>query len=494
MPQAAGEPNSHPLSRRAVLATLAALPAGPALWAAAPETRLSGAALAQDIAVLRDAYTSLHPGLYRYATPAQVAKRLTRLEADWANGPLLAEAYLSLSRFAASVKCGHSYANFFNQSRAVTDALFTHIPRLPFLFRWIDGQIVITRNQGPDARISPGTIIHRINGVRGRDILARLMPYVRADGSNDAKRIALLDVRGEEAWETFDIFYGLLHPKVDHFTVEARTPDGRPFTTRLPALSLAQRRAAAPAKATADDSRWTFDWRGKTAVLTMPGWALYNSRWDWQSWLAARMAELDRAGATGLIVDLRGNEGGLDCGNDVIAHLIDQPLVVTGFDRRLRYRRAPERLRPYLDTWDRSFDTLGEDATDLGNGFYRQASNAQITIAPKGPRFRGKVAVLIEPMNSSATFQFAGLIKDHQLGLLIGSPTGGNRRGINGGAYYFLRLPASGLEIDLPLIGYFAPDNAPDAGIMPDIAVQQTAGDIAARHDRVLARALAEMG
>ena len=30
--------------------------------------------------MLRDAYTSLHPGLYRYATPAQVAKRLTRLE------------------------------------------------------------------------------------------------------------------------------------------------------------------------------------------------------------------------------------------------------------------------------------------------------------------------------------------------------------------------------------------------------------------------------
>ena len=60
--------------------------------------------------------------------------------------------------------------------------------------------------------------------------------------------------------------------------------------------------------------------------------------------------------------------------------------------------------------------------------------------------------MLIDAQNSSATFQFANFIQTNRPGRLIGQPTGGNRRGINGGAFFFLRLPASGLEADVPLM------------------------------------------
>jgi hypothetical protein len=93
-------------------------------------------------------------------------------------------------------------------------------------------------------------------------------------------------------------------------------------------------------------------------------------------------------------------------------------------------------------------------------------------------------------MNSSATFQFADLVQASKLGLLVGAPTGGNRRGINGGAFFFLRLPASGLEVDLPLIGTFPATPQPDAGLTPDVAVAETQEDIAQGRDTVLNRAL----
>ncbi len=111
-------------------------------------------------------------------------------------------------------------------------------------------------------------------------------------------------------------------------------------------------------------------------------------------------------------------------------------------------------------------------------------------IEPRGPRFTGEVRVLIGPQNSSATFGFAQMVQRERLGALVGETTGGNRRGINGGAFYFLRLPATGFEVDLPLIGTFHQKPQPDTGIQPDISIPRTAEAIARGRDPVMEAAL----
>ena len=60
-------------------------------------------------------------------------------------------------------------------------------------------------------------------------------------------------------------------------------------------------------------------------------------------------------------------------------------------------------------------------------------ANSGLTIRPAGRAFRGQLIVLTDASNSSATFGFSQLVKASRLGVLIGEPTGGNRRGINGG-------------------------------------------------------------
>jgi C-terminal processing protease CtpA/Prc len=156
-------------------------------------------------------------------------------------------------------------------------------------------------------------------------------------------------------------------------------------------------------------------------------------------------------------------------------------------DRLVRYRRVPAALNPYLDTWDDSFRDWGETARPFNDRFLRlERGDGDRIIAAKGPRIDIPLAVLISPQNSSATFQFASLFKSTGLGMLIGETTGGNRRGINGGAFVFARLPESGIEFDLPLIGYYPVEPQPDAGIEPDLAVANSAADIAVGFDRVL--------
>lgn len=465
------------IDRRQLLAALSALP----LFG-------NAVAYADDMAILR-AGLALHPGLHRYATPAQVAAGLDRLAAFWPGAGREAR-YLALSRFLATLRCGHSYCNFFNQKRALAADLFDRPTRLPFHFRWIDGAMIVTAD--PSGQLPPGTRVTRLNGTPSAALLARLMPYARADGHNDGKRRALLEVQGTDTIEFFDVFQGLLAPPPPSgHQIAAVLPDGTARTVTLPGICLAARRAMM-AK-TGDDKdgvRWQWEMRGDVALLTMPGWGLYNSKWDWAAWLEERLDSL--AGARGLVIDLRANEGGLDCGNAILARLIERDLAPPGYEQKLRFTRTPAALDRYLDTWDDSFRTLGVGGAALPGGFVaRPGGNRDLVIRPAARRLTLPVATLISPTNSSATFQFALMARASGKVRLFGETTGGNRRGINGGAFFFVRLPESGIEFDLPLIGYFAPEGEPDAGIIPDVPVAPTAADIAAARDPVFDAALA---
>lgn len=447
-----------------------------------------------DLAILQRAL-ALHPGLYRYNSPDAVERALAELAFQWDDAPALADRYLSLSRFLAQIRCGHSYCNFYNQRKAIAGSLFDRTTRLPFHFVWIGDAMVVT--DGFASGLSHGSIVTRLNGEVPAALRGRLLPYVRADGHNDAKRISLLEVRGDDTYETFDIFQGLIAPPTGGVhRVTAELPDGTTRELWLPAIDLGQRRAQMPAALsegheTEPSWQWAMGANG-IAVLTMPGWALWNAKWDWRAWLDERLDSL--AGARGLIVDLRDNEGGEACGDALLARMIDRPYTPARIEQRLRFDRTPPDLDPFLDTWDDGFRTLGAGAARRPDGFYlRPGAEDLLTILPASKRITCPVRVLTSPVNSSATFQFAGDFRAIGAGLLVGRTTGGNRRGINGGCFFFVRLPQSGIEFDLPLVGYFPFQPEPDAGIVPDIVVETSVTDIAEGRDATLQAATASI-
>jgi len=471
----------------AAAATSAAM-ASPAILRAAPVSRSTGQS--GDIGLLGEILRSLHPGLYRYLHPDAFDAAFDRLSAHWNAAPELEDRFLALTRFLAAIRCGHSYPSFYNQRRGVSERLFARKDRLPLAFRWIGDQMVVTENQTDGIWLPRGSVIKAIDGVPASQILHRLLPLVRADGGNDGKRRALLSATGADEIETFDVLRGLVFgpPKEGRFNVHFRAPDTpRDAWVDVPAVDLATRKRftrALDPRSNQPIWQWTIGQDG-IAILTMPGWALYNSTWNWQAWLDDRLDSL--AGAKGLIIDLRENEGGNDCGEPILARLAARDIALPRIRRLVRYRRVPDALNPYLDTWDNGFRDWGDDAKPYDDRFLELSpGDVPTVIVPRGKRITVPVAVLTSAQNSSATFQFANLIKTTGLGTLVGETTGGNRRGINGGAFFFVRLPESGIEFDLPLIGYFPETAQPDAGIAPDIAVTTTAADLAAGYDRVL--------
>ena len=444
-----------------------------------------------DIALLREILTTLHPGLYRYSSPKKIEAGLQKLEREWMAHPDLVTRYLNLSRFLSMIQCGHSYANFFNQSRKVSSQLFDPpVPtRLPFAFKWIQRKMVVTQDQSGTGLLKRGAVIKSVNGVPVGTILDNLMPYVRADGSNDAKRRALLSVGGSEDIQTFDVFYGLIYgppEKTGYHRLLVREPEAKhDVRIDVAAITMAQRQnyIKRPDKG-GTEPIWEWTLRpDNIAVLTMDNWAMFDSKWKWEAWLNERLDSL--TGAKGLIVDIRENEGGNSCGDVILSRLADKPVPIPLSRRLVRYRKVPEHLNQYLDTWDDGFRDWGDKLRPYDGQFFEQVDIAyNPVVEPKGPRINVPMAVLIGPQNSSATFQFALKCRLSGLGKLIGETTGGNLRGINGG-YFFATLPDSGIEFDVALVGYYPDGPMPrDAGLDPDIKVSLTAKDIAQGNDR----------
>lgn len=456
---------------------------------------LEPAAMRNDIAILVDAYSTLHPGLYRYLTPEQFAGAREQLDRIVATPLSRGDFYLALSAFTASIRCGHSFPNPANQTPAIS-ALFDQPGRLPFAFVWLDRRMIVTADLGSGRKLAPGSEVAAIDGVATRDMLARMLPYARTDGSNDARKIADLGIPGDGDQPSFDIRRALLFPATGRSARLEVSAGGATRTVDCTLLPAAIRDAALKPQTPASPYGWRFETRGTVGVLTMPTWAVFHEKWDWQGFIDTSIdTVIDRK--LGLVIDLRDNGGGLDCGAAVLARLVAAPLATNTYSRHVRYRAIPDRLSPYLKTWDPSFRDWGASAVGPdADGFYTldrpgDATDSD-TVTPARRRFTGKVAVLIGPKNASATFGFAALVKQHRLATLIGETTGGNLRGINGGAFFFVNLPGSGIEVDLPLIAYWPDRPQPDAGVSPDIVVPRRLADIASASDRQMQRAIAE--
>lgn len=481
-----------------------------ALAQSEPPSLLKASDLQADAALLRRVYETLHPGLYRYNSPRQMNLEFAELNRRLNHDQTLQEAFLAFSEFAAKLRCGHTQANPFNQSKAVAQALLESSSRVPFYFQWLDRRMIVTRDFTPDHSLAVGTEVVALNGVPAAHILDKLMTVTRADGANDSKRVAQLSVTGASEYETFDIYFPMFFPQskpeIDLLIQRPGASKQELFHARL--LTFEQR--ISPIKEREELAKGRnetlFEWKyfpQGAAYLRMPIWALYNGKWDWKRWLHERIDEAVEHEAQALILDLRGNEGGDDVGREILSRLIDAPITSSPMQRLVRYRQVPNELLPYLHTWDKSFADWGTAALELsapwptapeGVPYFklkRGEDSAEDVVQPAGRRFRGKVIVLIDATNSSATFQFAQNLQRHHLGILIGQPTGGSQRGINGGAFFFLQLPHSGIEMDVPLIGTFPPSPSPDTGVIPDVLVSRTRFDIAAGKDVELEAALA---
>lgn len=464
-----------------------------ALWAQAPGEPITPEVLKGDVAILKDAFTKLHPALYRYRSEDDISDAFDDLEEAFSEQQNLRTAYLALSRFTAEIQCGHTYANFFNQSKDVREALFDLENKLPFTFVFIRDRMVVTNSAVGD-QLKRGDEIVAINGAPVRDIQRALLEHTKGDGKRSDARLYDLQVTGNGRYEAFDVYFPLLFPPV-FGRYDLRLANGRELFVGAVTAERRQWRLRSLGADVSDnpDDAWKLDiYDDKTAVLKAGSFVTWKMELDWRAFIKDAFAKMKEEGVQGLVLDLRGNGGG---DPKVPAALLAE-IATTRFDvpkqqEILQFQTVPDDLRPHLSTWDQSYYDWTDKTTPLADGRFVLASedrtNASVPANPDA--FTGKVVMLVDRAASSATFTMAKMLKQSGRATLVGETTGGNQRGITGGAIFFLKLPGSGLEVDLPLIGYYPEGEQPDAGIDPDVFVIMSKSDIRDGTDGMLEKA-----
>jgi hypothetical protein len=445
----------------------------------------------QDVDIVKATWESVHPGLYRYNSKAQIESYFQEMYELIKTPMEQRQFFILLSQLNIKIRCGHTFVSYYNNKKMIKNNLYSSV-YLPFLFRVIDNKFVITHNLSENSTIQVGDEIVSINGFKIKTIIDSLLTVSKSDGENGLNKqldnIAIypksLNINSHSL---FDIFFPLFFKKdinEPSYTFEILsgkkkiqiTCQGLSKETRLNLFT--EKYGKIPKN---EESWYLKPINKQTVVFRLGDFMTYNWKFDFNKYLDSVFVHINQAGYQNLIVDIRQNEGGADDARDaVLSYLTTRPIEGVVTKRLYRYTSIPDSLLSYLDTWDESFKKAKTDYILNQEGFYEHKNQKSVAkiIASNPNHFKGKIYLITDVTNSSATFTMADIFKRNKLGTIVGEKTGGSQQGINGGEIFFLYLPNSEMEMDVPLI-YQAPiTQRKDEGITPDFEVKTTKNNI----------------
>nr|WP_314492616.1 S41 family peptidase [uncultured Chryseobacterium sp.] len=450
----------------------------------------------KEVDLIRSTFVNLHPGIYRFNSPHEIENYFKNLKQKISKDINNEQYFILLSELTTFIKCGHTYLNPYNQTDETINNYFS-ISFMPFLYVVIDNKFIITHNLSENKTIKAGDEIISINGIKVKTIIHSLLNVSRADGNNGlGKKIDNLKIVPTNIITTnyslFDIYFPLYFPKnfnTKNYSFVIKTFTHKNINTNLKSLTKKERQDIYFANFGAipvNEKNWEFKFINKeTAYLRLGDFAIWKWKDDYKKYLDSIFTDLHSSSAKNLIVDIRGNEGGDDnARTEVLSHLINKPFGCENQMRRLyTFLSVPDTLLPYLKTWDKEFKRPKNvnDYIKTPDDYYEKIDNSKsncVVTYPKENVFDGEIFLLINSSNSSTTFIMSDIFQQTHTGKLIGETTGGTKKGINGGQFFFLNLPYSKLEIDIPLIWQTYIESRPDEGIIPDYEVRANQKDI----------------
>jgi len=464
---------------------------------ATQSSTLQPAQLQQDFDVLRRALEEAHGGLYRYTPKAELDRSFAAFRArlDRPMAPL--EFGAALSEALAMIRDGHTRLEYGDATMKALSAARL----LPLRVANEGGRLIVLGNDThADRSIRPGMELLSVNGRAAAALIGAVAPKMPADGF----------IETGKAWRLARGFaqnYWLYVEQTSTFTVTARDPSGRTVSASLEGVTSADRaKVENPVNAEVVTSLARLEGSRDNVSLSFPNGddvgLLRVRAFDGETFLTSletAFASLRDKKTRGLVLDLRGNGGGVDTyGAALVAHFMTTPFRY--FDRIKVTTVAPS-----FATWPPG--TAGR----LKSGT-RPAPDGGFLVAPElhpgvaeqkaaAVSFTGKVVVLTDGGSFSTTADVCAQLRSRTQATFIGEETAGAAEGNTSGLNAQVTLPNSGLRLKIQMYGYW---NAlgtggrggvsgfrPGRGTLPDVTLVRTVANVLAGVDPVVDQAVA---
>ncbi len=456
----------------------------------------------RDVALLRRALETVHPGLYRYTPKPEVDAAFRRLEAA-ASKPITDLAlHREIALMLATIHCDHTKPEM---SEALTRYRETHPTHLPLRFQLIEGRMIVVSTDGQPGGPSPGSEILAINGRSVPSLLLTIAPTVAYDGTTDQAIAAKLaddsDLMGDDFNEYYPSFFGFPEQwQILWKPIGAATPT---LATLRPIRFAAWQEIKGSGARYRSEFYNSITWRmsGKTARLQIDTFVNYRSPVQATAFLQGFFKSMQDAGTEHLILDLRNNGGGSEDVSVALGrHLIPQPFL---WSKPIRYKTVRYGdLGQYFETWgDREarFSPPLAAFTKTSDGWYERipvlkgpgVSDTDSTFIQQpvdDGAFQGRLTILSGPRNGSGATRTIAQLKEKVGAVIIGEDSAGSAEGPTSGSIFLLRLPASGLKVRIPEAWNRTDIRqwAPGKGVAVDRLVLPTLSDFQAGRDRAL--------
>lgn len=452
------------------------------------ERQFPVASLTEDFEVLRRALDEAHGGFDRFATRGEVHARLDRHRARLDRPMDVATFAGIVAEAIAELRDGHARLELDSVSASALSSANVFPIRVA-----LEGDRLVAQwnDASGDTVVRPGMEIRRINQRSASEVISRLLPKVPGDGFIETGRRVRLA-------REFAALYWLYVERADHFTIEASGPSARFVTVTLPGVRERERLGARnPVNAQFASKMASMDGPpGSLSVELLPnGIAHLRVRYfdgeDFPARLDSAFRQIRERGCTKLVLDLRGNPGGVDeYGALLVGHFMERPFRY--FDR-IRLTS----IAPSFATWlPRTFISIREGTVKSPDGGFLVSPALHSGVAEQQPSaipFRGRVVVLVDGGTFSTAADVAAQLRSAGHAVFVGEETGGGYEGNTSGLNASIVLPNSRLRTKIMMYGYWNAVRKPAVrgrGTVPDQVVARRTADVLAGVDPQLARAL----
>lgn len=443
-----------------------------------PGRKYPSSALLSDLEMVRAAVVTLHPGFGRFGPREEVLHSLdsVRNVIGGCDSTSFISFFRMLNPVLTKIRCGHT--KFFPPMKGFPFYFFTD-NLIPVIVRFdSNGQLLVTRSGYPEA---VGKYVKRINGQPIDSVLRALRAQLFADAHVQTSANAQIQ-------QYFSAWYAdFIQSGHGPFTIVLADEQGGKTTVGMAGISAdAWHELNRDASYLIGYNHLSFpsDTVAKLRIATF-----YPQQGDkyFRRFLDSAFVQIGSRKVQRLIIDVRGNEGGNDAlGKHLYAHIARNDFRY--YDRIevkvKRKRDVPNRGNVYLPRFiglARWF--IRKDPQ--GRLLFRKHQNLG-THHPHRQAYTGNVTFLMDGLSYSVTSEFLAVARNENRGMFMGEESSGAYQGDNSGTFAIYKLPATGLDLGIPLAGYYMavkPESGISRGIIPDITLSPSRQDLLSGHD-----------